>query len=783
MKKRDRGTAKKGNGVLQSRRARTALLALALLLISVSAHAFCTPFRVDRLDSATVSRLPEDYSLTLGGDDTLYQPFRLSREVERMALHIAPYPAGGPGELSLRILDAPGGIILSEKRWAAAELTGTPDLRVPAELPAGEYRLELRGEGLETPVRILSRAASQPEWQCRINGTPLARQAAFTGEYPGIRYPFSQTAAAGAALLLVWFVLARRRASLRVSLFALALSGAVMGLVHGMNLSRGERQGIFYVLLAGIWGLGPWLLARRQTEDLLRRALAFFRKHRKTLLALGIGAAGGTAAEGIVSAAMGQPFLWGRGAAFAAGLLLAALFLLRGRELLSSPEKCFAAAALVFALYLAAALPPVTGISWDDQIHYDRTVRLSQGAYTLTSDTERDLAEIAFPRTFSQEELGVLCGELDARHENGNGIVTFSRKSVLPDRVGYIPLAAGQCLGEILGLPYTGVFLLGRIGGVVFYVGMLCLAMSRLRRGKTVLLALGLLPTNLFLAASYSYDIWVTAFLAVGFAEFFSLLQTPGRTLTPSDTARMVGCIAVGCLPKGIYCLLLLLLLLLPREKFPHPRARRRHCLTVIAAVGILLVYSAAPQLVDIILNDGGGDLRGGSDVNTLAQMKNIRSRPVWYAGVLLRFLRGYLAPANAFEYTSSMAYLGRVDTAGWLLIPLLAAGLLDRGQGEAFALDGQPLPRLAGLAIAGVQICVIATVFYLVFTPVGSGSVAGCQSRYLMPLLFPAVMIALHTGRRSRVPATALTAGVTLAGTVSAGWVIWTLAAGQFLP
>ena len=148
------GTAKKGNGVLQSRRARTALLALALFLISVSAHAFCTPFRVDRLDGATVSRLPEDYSLTLGGDDTLYQPFRLSREVERMALHIAPYPAGGPGELSLRILDAPGGIILSEKRWAAAELTDEGLFQ--ADLKAGdvfELSFPLRTKWVKETVR------------------------------------------------------------------------------------------------------------------------------------------------------------------------------------------------------------------------------------------------------------------------------------------------------------------------------------------------------------------------------------------------------------------------------------------------------------------------------------------------------------------------------------------------------------------------------------------------------------------------------------------------------
>ncbi|MBQ3276964.1 MAG: DUF2142 domain-containing protein [Oscillospiraceae bacterium] len=775
------GDGRKG-GLFRSRRARTALLALALFLLCVSAHAFCRPFRVDRMDIATVSRLPEDYSLSLTGDDTILQSFCLSRSVERMTLHIAEYSPDGPGALRVRILDRTGATLRAEKRWPAAALAGSPDLPVPVELPAGEYRLELKGEGLETPVHILSRTASDPERQAVRNGEPLPLQTAFTGEYPALRYPVSQTAAAGAALLLLFFLAARRRTSLRVSLFALLLSGTAMGLVHILGLSRGGRQAVFFLLLAGNWILGPWLLARRQFRAFLRGALALAGKTGKTFLALVLGAGIGALTEAAVSRCLNQPFLWGRGAAFSAGIFLILLFVLCGREMLRSPERCFAAVALVLGLYLAAALPPVTRVSWDDQIHYERTVRLSQGAYVLTSDAERDLSEIAFPLTFSQAGLRQIRGEQNALHENGNGIITFSRRSLFPDRAGYLPLAAGQWLGELLGLPYAGVFVLGRMGNVVFFVWMLCLAIRRLRGGRTLLLLLGLLPTVLFLAASYSYDPWVLAFFAVGFAEFFSLLQTPGRTVTRSDVARMVGCIAAGCLPKGIYCLLLLVLLLLPRKKFSDGRSCRRFRVLVLAAVAVLLVYSAAPQMVDIITKNGGGDVRGGSGVNTLAQLKGVLAHPLRYAGVLLRFLKGYLNPASAFEYTSSMAYLGPVNTAGWLLLPVLAAGLLDRGR-EPFALDGRPGLRLAGLAAAAVQIAAVVTVFYLVFTPVGAESVAGCQFRYLLPLLFPVGMLALHRGGGVRIPPKACTAGATLAGALGAGWTVWALAASRFVP
>ena len=770
------------DGLFRSRRARTALLALALFLICVFAHAVCLPYRVDRLDSATVSRLPEDYSLSLTGDDHLLQPFRLSGSVERMSLHIAEYPPESPGALRISILDRRGATLLAEKRFAASELTGTPDLSVPAALPSGEYLLSLRAEGLETPVRILSRAAADPSGQASLNGEPLALQAAFTGEYPALRYPFSRTAGALCALLLAFFLIARRRTSLRLCLFAMALSAVLMGLVHILDLSRGARQGVFYCLLAGVWILGPWLLARGQLREAARRAWAVLKNSGKTFLALCLGAGLGALAETVVSRALGQPFLWGRGGALAAGIFLLSLFLLRGRGLLRSPERCFAAVALALGLYLAAALPPVTRVSWDDQIHYEGTVRLSQGAYVVTSDTERALAEIAFPLTFSQSEHRALRAELDALHENENGIVTYSRRAILPDRAGYLPLAAGQWLGELLGLSCGWVFILGRIGNLVFFTWMLCLAIRKLRGGKNLLLLLGLLPTALFLAASYSYDPWVLAFFAVGFAEFFAILQTPGRAVTGADTARMVGCIAAGCLPKGIYCLMLLVLLLMPRDRFSDSRARRRYTFTILAATAALLAYSAAPQLVDIIINSGGGDVRGGNGVNTLAQLRGILAQPIRYAGVMLRFLKGYLSPANAFEYTSSMAYLGLVNTGGWLLLPLLALGLLDRGA-EPFALDGRPGLRLAGLAAAAVQIAAVVTVFYLVFTPVGAASVAGCQYRYLLPLLFPVGMLALHRGGGIRIPQPVRTTAATILGAAGGGWTVWALAASRFVP
>ena len=37
---------------------------------------------------------------------------------------------------------------------------------------------------------------------------------------------------------------------------------------------------------------------------------------------------------------------------------------------------------------------------------------------------------------------------------------------------------------------------------------------------------------------------------------------------------------------------------------------------------------------------------------------------------------------------------------------------------------------------------CLVATSMYIAFTPVGMGTINGCQPRYMLPLFFPAMML-----------------------------------------
>ncbi|MBQ7736440.1 MAG: DUF2142 domain-containing protein [Oscillospiraceae bacterium] len=773
-------------GVLRSFWQRAAALALTLFFLTVILHSFSAPRVLLKTDPLTTTWETEYYAVVLGENDTLTQPFRLSRQIRQMSLYMATYTETvTDGQVHIQILDASSGEILAENSWGKEQLLDLTTLTTRAELPAGSYVLWLQTQGITgASVALLSRETGETGEMCLVNGAPQPWRVSFVGEYYGTQIPFPLMAAVGALLMTGAFVLLHRRASLRIVLWAAAVAAAAALLLKPISDgAAGLRRGIFLAGAALIWLGGPLLFARRQLAEAVRRALAGLRRGWRVPCSAGLGAGIGAFAEHFYAARLGQPFLWGRGLAFMALAFLLALFTLSWRKLLRSPEKCFAVAALTLGLYLAVAMPAVTGVSWDDQIHYSRTVHLSQNIYSVYSNAENGLEALTFPISFSQSQTQATDMAIADLYENGSNTLKYSRASILPDRYGYLPMAAGHWLGKILSLPYPGIFVLGRVCNVFVYVLVMTLAMRKLRYGKMALFAVGLLTTNLFQAASYSYDAWVTSFLTMGFAVYFSELQTPEKLLSGRDAAWMIGSIVVGCLPKDLYCIVLPALLLMPKEKFPDRAARKRYCLWVLGTLAVMLAYCALPQLIDALRHNGGGDLRGGSDVNLLGQVKYILSDIPRYLGVLARFLRWYLAPDTAYAYTSFFAYVGAVTTGGWLLAPVLASALLDRGKDERCLLDRRPHFRLAGLAVLLAQVCAVVTVLYLVFTPVGSDSVAGCQPRYLLPLVFPAFMLAFHWGVRSRLPAEWKTAVLGLASMAGPVYVIWTLLTARFVP
>lgn len=434
------------------------------------------------------------------------------------------------------------------------------------------------------------------------------------------------------------------------------------------------------------------------------------------------------------------------------------------------PERCFILVALLFGSYLAFVLPAETNISWDDQIHYKKSLALS---YIIDSEYADSDATLLNPLidddylgrpdvdSLSESKISVYHSNLNDLYASGGyhraeGFGTAPEDSTIASyaTIGYVPSAIGLWVGRALHLPYSLVFDVGRWMNLLAYCLVSFFAIKIIPARKILLCAVALLPTNLFLAANYSYDPWLISFLFLAVALIVRELSTPDVKLTTRSWVAILLVFFVGLGPKAIYFPLIGLLFLFPKEKFISARQRRAFILSAI----VLACLVIASFLLPFVSSAGGNfnDMRGGSDVNSSGQLRYIFSDPWGFVLMLQSFLtNNYLTLIGSDGYTISFAYLGQLQFAiPWFAmfstILLLLIALTDVDSvSEKFA----RIPYAAWTTFLFlISVCLIVTSLYVSFTPVGLDTVNGCQHRYLLPLIFPLFAFCLNLKMKNEI-------------------------------
>lgn len=404
----------------------------------------------------------------------------------------------------------------------------------------------------------------------------------------------------------------------------------------------------------------------------------------------------------------------------------------------SERKECvFVIVALIMGIFSIGVTPNRVGVSWDDEVHYRKTLEISNvlNGITYLAD-ERNIGEYADNIYacvgYDRESAVQYESELTVSYDEYKDWTERAFWEYGVWSVAYVPAAIGIMLARGLELSYIDVFNVGRLVNLLCYILLIYLAMKRLKHGKVIVATIGLIPTSVFMASNYSYDWWVTGFTILGFSYFFAELQEES-TLSNRNMFIMLGAFMLGCMPKAIYFPILFPLLFMPKKKFENAKQRRLFYLLVIG-VGLLLVASfMLPRLINGI---GTGDSRGGTEVNSTEQIKFILANPLAYAKILLKFEIDYVALANSGATLQRFAYVG--DGAFYSTVSLMLAVLafLDRGENE----KNYVLVRGASLIGCAVAIVLSTTALYISFTAVGLGTVAGMQGRYMIPTIFPAL-------------------------------------------
>lgn len=272
----------------------------------------------------------------------------------------------------------------------------------------------------------------------------------------------------------------------------------------------------------------------------------------------------------------------------------------------------------------------------------------------------------------------------------------------------------------------------------LLYTCLIYYAMKKLKWGKIICMVIGMLPTALLLATNYGYDHWVTGFSILGIGYIIGELQDKKCKITCRTCGVILGSLLIGLSPKAIYFPFALLGFIIPKEKFVN----KKYCYMFRGAVVLCSIMTAGSFLLPMLTSvsvgtSGGGDARGGSEVNATKQMMFILQHPLQYAKILIKFLIfEYFNPKNAGYYTTRMGYLGTGKLSIVSIATILASAFWGREYQEKTALTRKN--RIWVYGIMSLTIVLIATALYVSFTPVGYETINGCQQRYLIPLLFP---------------------------------------------
>lgn len=398
----------------------------------------------------------------------------------------------------------------------------------------------------------------------------------------------------------------------------------------------------------------------------------------------------------------------------------------------------FATICSILGLMIIVAQPATSFFSWDDQIHFDRIVNFPIGVVEYSigefnmSDAgtfNRNWPDLTDSFTENRLHSKLLDSESNSGY-TGNNASSF----LFIHKIPYIPMAIGYYFAKLIGLPFTACFLIGKSFNLIFYILLMTYAIKKLRTGKRLLTVIALLPTNIFLASSYSYDPAVITGITIFVVHIINLLldKDNHHTFDFKTATILIASMTYACLAKATYAPIMLLALLIPKTKFKNPKQSR------YIKIGFSLITILLGSTLLLSAFDGANvsDTRGG-EVSVKDQASLIMSHPLDYASVLsdtaVSEFGHKLFSANTltnFSYTH--AFTDHNNFYYIFFILLIFAFFTDNRDNHLTKKQ-----RSWIVCINLLVIILIWTALYVDFTPVGLTTINGVQNRYFLPLLF----------------------------------------------
>ncbi len=418
-----------------------------------------------------------------------------------------------------------------------------------------------------------------------------------------------------------------------------------------------------------------------------------------------------------------------------AALALTAFFAYSLKSGKTGAARMTFASVLIISLTFALVLPVTTYTSWDDEYHYKSTATWANMLFGMDySLFDYNQFKMLYGTAPDYEEGSILKDGDELPPPTDKDIDLSERISASPMKfISNLPGGIVMAFTRALGVSDYSSCLYVKLADIFIYVSLVYFGIKKLKGGALIFASVAMLPSALFLSASYSCDWWINAFAIYAFSVFISELQSPERKLSLAASVKMLAAMYLSAAPKEIYVFLVAAMLFMYKDKFVSRKASHAYRAACVGTVLLALL----PTMISFFVNPGSmTDDRGGEGIDSGAQLDFILSRPFAYLGILFKFLFSYISPSMANTYTVSFAYIGFGSVAfGSIAVTIMIfAAFTDKHDSDLFTKS--PWFKTWGWLVFVGMTALIATALYISFTPVMHPTVNGCQYRYIFPLL-----------------------------------------------
>lgn len=382
----------------------------------------------------------------------------------------------------------------------------------------------------------------------------------------------------------------------------------------------------------------------------------------------------------------------------------------------------------------------------DDNAHIERAELTSRGFLHLGEESDNykvsksvnEITNNIFTKTSNTKINQV---EIDSDYE-----YEYNDCAKVNIFIGYIPQAIGIILGKLIGripgVGALGILVLGRFMNLLAYAFMVRFAIKKTPLFKVPISIIAMMPTAVYIAASFNPDAMTYGIGFIIIAYFLSMYEK--ESLEDKDIIIYTLLCILMTLLKLPYCILGGLILFLPKDKYRDKKVIKK----VILAVAIVIIAAFGWAMFSMISSSSFvprnfKDYYEANNVSSSGQityiLSNLKDFFIYFIKELIENIHEYIIQINTWGWLSYTSNEGIMA-----IYPIFIGAIILLYPNKKL------LSRRTKLGVFIISVGVYALVnltLYLSWSPVGSSQILGVQGRYFIPLI--AVMTLLSGNKK----------------------------------